>query len=84
MPSPQIKIFDASGLYQASTHDYCAAAALMGLYGEGATVRLGHSKKETVWTEGMDGSAADCYELIADAIDNWRAKQRAVLEGMLG
>lgn len=37
MSAPRIKIFDAEGRYQASTHDYAAAGALMGLYGDGAT-----------------------------------------------
>lgn len=82
MATPRIKIFDAEGQYQASTHDYAAAGALMGLYGDGATVRLGHSKKDIIWTEGQDGSAYECYELIADAIAAVDAKARAHFDSL--
>ena len=83
MGTPRIKIFDAAGKYQASTHDYAAAGALMGLYGDGATVRLGHSKKEIIWTEGQDGEAYTCYELIADAIQAHDAAADARLAEMM-
>jgi len=73
--APQIKIFDATGKYQASAHDYAAAACLMGLYGDGATIRLGHSKKETVWTQGIDGDATENYDCIYDAIYEWKRSQ---------
>lgn len=82
MGTPRIKIFDADGNYQASTHDYAAAGALMGLYGDGATVRVGHSKKDIIWTEGRDGSAYECYELIADAIAAADAKARVFFDKM--
>lgn len=83
MATPRIKIFDAEGQYQASTHDYAAAGALMGLYGEGATVRLGHSKADIIWTEGENGSAYECYELIADAIAAHDAEVNAALDRMV-
>jgi len=83
MTTPAIKVFDASGTYQASTHDYAAAATLMGLYGDGATVRLGHAKKDTVWTEGKDGAAWENYDLVGEAIEAYYAEQRAILEKML-
>lgn len=82
--TPRIKIFDRDGVYQASTHDYAAAGALMGLYGEGATVRLGHSKRDIIWTEGTDGSAYECYDLIADAIAAHDAKARAYFDRITG
>ncbi len=82
MSSPRIKIFDAHGQYQASTHDHAAAGALMGLYGEGATVRLGHSKRDIIWTEGEDGDAYECYDLIADAIAAHDQKVDEALEAM--
>lgn len=85
MATPRIKIFDAHGQYQASTHDYAAAGALMGLYGDGATVRLGHSKRDIVWTEGEGGlSAYECYDLIADAIHAHDAKADAAIQKMMG
>ena len=83
MATPSIKVFDASGNYQASTHDYAAAACLMGLYGFGATVRLGHAKKDTIWTEGKDGEAWVDYDLIADAIEQHRAKASADIDRLL-
>lgn len=84
MATPRIKIFDADGQYQASTHDYAAAGALMGLYGGGATVRLGHSKRDIIWTEGADGNAYECYELIADAIQKRDAEVDAEIQRMMG
>lgn len=83
MSAPRIKIFDAHGQFQASTHDYAAAGALMGLYGEGATVRLGHGKKDIIWTEGTDGSAYECYDLIADAISAHDAKAAEAINRLI-
>lgn len=79
MATPRLKVFDTQGQYQASAHDYAAAACLMGLYGEGATIRLGHSKKDVIWTEGQDGSVADNYDLLAEVIEAHDAKVHAHL-----
>ncbi|MCY4108720.1 MAG: hypothetical protein OXG11_06805 [Chloroflexi bacterium] len=51
----------------AATNEPEAAAAKIGLYGEGLTIRYGHAKKRTVWTEGADadGTAADSYDVVA-------------------
>lgn len=84
MATPRIKIFDAQGQYQASTHDYAAAACLMGLYGEGATVRLGHGKKDVIWTEGQDGRAADNFDLLSEVIEARDARVAASLDRMMG
>lgn len=83
MGTPRIKVFDAQGQYQASAHDYAAAACLMGLYGEGATVRLGHSKKDVIWTEGKDGSAADNFDVLAEVIDAHDARVQAAFDKMV-
>lgn len=83
MATPRIKVFDAQGRYQASTHDYAAAACLMGLYGEGATIRLGHSKKDVIWTEGRDGSVAENYDLLSEVIDAHDAEVHAYLDKII-
>ena len=83
MSAPRIKVFDASGKYQASTHDYAAASALMGLYGEGATVRLGHAKKDVIWTEGQDGLAADNYDVLAGVIAQRDQQAKENLERLI-
>lgn len=83
MGTPRIKVFDASGQYQASTHDYAAAACLMGLYGDGATVRLGHSKGDVIWTEGADGSVADNFDLLGEVIQAHDERVNAAFDRML-
>lgn len=67
--SPFWKIFDAHGKYQASCHDLGAAAALMAFYGDGATVRTGHTKRHIVYTEGKDGIASESYDVVAHWIE---------------
>jgi len=51
-PSPQWKIYDADKNYRGCTKEPEAAAVLAQFYGEGATVRYGHTR--VVWTEGED------------------------------
>ena len=59
--SPKWKVYDAAGNYQASCKEPEACAFLIGLYGEGATVRYGH--RLIVWFEGKEKcSAADSYD----------------------
>ena len=84
MPTPRLKVFDASGQYQAACHDYAAAAVLMGLYGEGASVRLGHSKRDTIWTEGQDGLASENFDLVGEALGRADARSQAAFDKMTG
>lgn len=65
--TPKWKVFDRHGVYVASCKEIEAAACLMTLYGEGATIRAGHQKSSTVWTEGDegDGYAGDSYDAVA-------------------
>lgn len=60
--SPALKIYTASGEYIGSVKEVMAAAVLVNLYGEGSTIRLGHSKKDVLWTQGIDGDAAESYD----------------------
>lgn len=62
--APQWKVYDSHGTYQAATKEIEAAAALMGFYGDGSTIRYGHGW--TLWTEGGEGvSAMESYDLVA-------------------
>lgn len=66
--TPYIKIYDAQGEYEAACKNWETAAVIVSFLGPGSTIRAGHSKNRTVWTEGngKDGSAADSYDLCAD------------------
>lgn len=66
--SPRFKVFDSSGVYQAACHEIEAASVVVTLYGEGATIRDGHAKKDTVWTEGLDGCASDNYDHTGETV----------------
>ena len=61
--SPEWKVYDYDGKYQAACKDVAAAACLVSFYGDRSTIRHGHVK--TVWTEGndYDGIASDSYDL---------------------
>ncbi len=61
--APQWKIFDALGVYMGSLHSPTDAAFVIGNYAIGSQVRFGRSPKDAVWTEGVDGDAADSYDV---------------------
>lgn len=68
--APQWKVYDASGNYQAACKEIEAAAALIGFYGDGATIRFDHAKKATVWTEGHeDRPAHESYDFVAEVAE---------------
>jgi hypothetical protein len=64
--SPRWKLYTASGEYEASAKNPETLAAAIGILGEGATIRDGHSK--VVWTEGKenDGIAFESYDAVAN------------------
>lgn len=82
--SPIWKLYDSQGRYQASAKEVEFLAAGIGFYGEGATIRNGHTM--VVWTEGNacnrdepggDGIAYESYDrvaLLAEARVNGRQK----------
>ena len=72
--SPIFKVYDYEGTYQAACHDMAAAACLVSFYGERSTIRYGHRK--VIWTEGIDGTAADSYDSSAFTMSN-RIKETA-------
>ncbi len=55
-----------AGKLVARVHFVEDAAALVALYGDGATIRrtIG-GKSVTVWTQGKDGEAGDSYDTVA-------------------
>ncbi len=52
--SPQLKIFNPQGEYIGCVKHFEDAAILVSNYGDGAEVRMGHSKKDTIWREGSE------------------------------
>ena len=68
--SPRFKVYDANGVYQAACKEPEAAAAVVSLYGPGATIRTGHTRRNTVWVEGEDGDgeAGASYDAVADRV----------------
>jgi hypothetical protein len=61
--TPEWKVYDYDGTYQAACKDVAAAACLVSFYGDRATIRQGHVK--VVWKEGVefDGIASESYDL---------------------
>ena len=65
--TPRFKVYDASGDYQAACKEIEAAAALMGFYGDGATIRDGHKAADIVWVEGAEQQPAfESYDYVAE------------------
>jgi hypothetical protein len=65
--SPEWKVYDAEGKYQAACKEPEAAAALVSLYGAGSSIRLGH--KFIVWAEGKETIlAGESYDVVADTL----------------
>lgn len=67
--SPRYKIFDNTGEYVGSAKYEAVAAAFVSTLGDGASVRYGHRKQDTVWVEGAMGVwAADSYDAAGQTI----------------
>lgn len=64
--SPKYKVYTSGGEYVAACKFAEDAAAVAGLYGPGATVRLGH--KRVVFTDGIDGSGGESVDNAAALI----------------
>ncbi len=63
--APRWKVYTAENKYRGACVEVEGAAALVSLYGDGATIRDGHPRKQIVWTDGVDGSAGDSYDSVA-------------------
>jgi hypothetical protein len=64
--SPHWKIYTQEKEYVASVKNTEGAGLLANLYGNGTTIRFEHRK--IVWTEGVDGRAADSYDFLNEII----------------
>jgi hypothetical protein len=53
--SPELKVYDSSGKYQAACKEIAAAVSLVRFYGQGSTIR--HRHGFIAWTEGKDGDS---------------------------
>lgn len=72
--SPQFKIYNKGGEYVASCKYLEDCASLAALYGDGATVRLGHST--IIWREGEEEiPAGESYDRAAE-IMRWHIADR--------
>ena len=63
--TPGLKVYTPTKEYVASCKYAEDAAAVCGAYGPGATIRLGHRVKDTVYTDGVDGEAAQSWDEAA-------------------
>ena len=54
--SPKYKVYDRANVYIAACKDPADAAAILAIRGAGYTIRDGHPRKATLWTEGEDGN----------------------------
>jgi hypothetical protein len=67
--SPSLKVYDATGEYLASFKYAEHAAMLVAALGDGHTIRQGHSKRMTLWTEGREMlAAAESYDFVATTV----------------
>ena len=64
--APALKIYTPEGEYVAAVKEVMGAAVLVAVYGEGSTVRMGHSKKMILWTQGVDGDAGESYDTTGE------------------
>lgn len=80
--SPQLKIYNTVGEYVASCKHHEDAAAIIGVYGNGAIVRFGHKRKNVLWTEGKEEfSVKSSYDQAATVMRQReeKFKRRATL-----
>lgn len=63
--SPEFKVYGPDGDYRGALKDPSEAAAVVALLGFGATIRHGHAKRDTVYTNGPDGDASESYDAVA-------------------
>lgn len=71
--SPDLKVFCPQGEYVAACKRYEDAACLASFYGDGATIRLGHAKRLTLWTEGAEEfGAGESYDRAANVMADRR------------
>lgn len=73
--TPQFKVYNPQGEYVAAVKHLEDGAALVALYGIGATIRLGHLKSGVLWTEGAeDQPAGESYDHVREVAERRIAK----------
>ena len=73
--SPQFKVYDSEGVYRAACKDIYSAAVLVAFYGDGGTIRHGHSTRSIVWREGSEiQSAAESYDFTDEVVSKRMAQ----------
>ena len=69
MSSPAFKVYRAHGEYVGCCKYASDAGWLAAVSGDGATVRYGHAKKDTLWTEGSEvTTAGESFDHVAQII----------------
>jgi len=69
--SPKYKVFSPTGEYVASCKYASDAAAILACYGEGSQIRIGHSKRSTVYIEtsyAAGNGAWNSYDWVAEQV----------------
>lgn len=66
--APRFKVYSGAGIYVAACKDPTDAAAVVALYGSGATIRDGHRAADVVFTNGEDGDAGESYDAVAESV----------------
>jgi len=68
--TPRFKVYSPLNAYVAACKHVEDAAALVSIYGDGATIRDGAtSSRRTVWTEGRETiSAGESYDTVASTV----------------
>ncbi len=67
--APQLKIYTRHKEYVGCVKYAEDAAAVVGLYGDGATIRDGHRVKDIVWTEGVEEQlASESVDFVAEVV----------------
>lgn len=71
--SPEFKLYNDGGEYVGSCRDTHYAAQFVAAMGPGASVRWGHAKARTLWTEGTEPiSAWESYDQAAEMMETRR------------
>lgn len=67
--APRFKIYNMVKEYIGCMKYAEDAAAVVGLYGNGATIRDGHRVKDIVWTEGKEEQrASESVDFVAEVV----------------
>jgi len=76
--APRYKVFNPEGRYVAACKHVEDAACLVANYGDGATIRLSHAKRDAAWTEGAeDQPAGESYDHVRNTVWRREAELRA-------